>query len=407
MRFSFYTAKRYFFAKKSHNAINIISAISVAVITIVSAALIILLSVFNGLEGLIVSLYNSFDPDIKITIKEGKIFDPRQIPEDSIKKIAGVKHYCYAVEENALLKYQDKQYIATVKGVTNDFFQMSGVDSMLVEGDLTLEENNTPFAIAGYGIAYFLSLRVRDFIHPINIYSPKAGYEISLDLEGSLIKKLIYLSGIFSIQPEYDDKYILVPLSFARNLFNTKNEVSAIEIGLLPNVNVKKVQQKIKEIVGEKYEVKNRYQLHEVLYKIMKSEKLAVFLIITFILIIAIFNVIGSLTMLIIDKKKDINTLRALGATNPLIRRIFLFEGLLISVIGVILGLIIGTFICFLQDKFHLVKLHGSGSFIIDAYPVVLQPMDFIYVFLTVFLIGFLASYLPVRRISKRYLYQQ
>ena len=405
MNLSLHIAKRYLFSKKSHNVINIISAISVLGVAISTMALIVVLSAFNGLEDLVISLFNSFDPDIKITIKEGKTFDALTFPGEAIKKIYGVAKYTDVLEESALIKYRDRQYIATLKGVSDDFAEMSGLDTMIVDGDMLLEDNGQPYAVIGQGIAYSLSLRVNDFVNPISIYVPKRGKQIGLNPENAFNMRKILASGIFSIQQDFDTEYMLVPLSFARELLSYKTEISAVELGLSHDADRDKVQRNIQSLLnetGSDYKVQNRYQQHEFLYKIMKSEKWAVFLILSFILVIATFNSIASITMLIFDKKKDIAVLWSMGADRRLIKNIFLNQGLLISLSGNISGLLLGTLICWLQQTYKVIKFRGS--FVTDFIPVKMELQDFVYVFITVFLIGLIAAWFPVRRIVNRYL---
>lgn len=403
MNFSFYIAKRYLFAKKSRNVINIISAISVVGVSIGTMALIVILSVFNGFDNLVQSLFNSFDPDIKITLKEGKTFSSAAERIQNLKKLKGVLYMSEIIEENALLKYDDRQYIVTVKGVSDEFINMSGIDSMIIDGEFILKENKNNYAVIGQGVALSLSVGL-NFITPINIYVPKRTQKVSLNPEQAFSRKYIYPSGIFAIQQDFDSRYIIVPIDFARDLLDYSNEVSAIELKLDPVFNKNKIQEEIKKHLGTGYEVKNRFEQQELLYKIMKSEKWAIFLILTFILIIASFNVIGSLTMLIIEKKKDIDTLRSLGTNLSVLRKIFLFEGWMISILGAILGLMTGTIICWIQQHFGLIKIQGSDSFVIDTYPVNIELPDFIYVFLTVLFIGYLAAWYPVRYITRKFL---
>lgn len=394
-------AKRYLLSKKSHNAINIISWISVFGIMVVSAALIVVLSVFNGFENLVISLYNSFDPDIKITAYEGKTIPYDSFSKEDILKIEGVAHYVESIEENALLKYKDKQYIATVKGVDNEFLAMTGLDSMVVEGECNLENDGFDQAIIGQGVSYFLSVNLDDFMAPLNIYVPKRGKKIALDPSKAFKQQSIFMSGVFSIQQEFDVKYVLVPKDFAKELLDYNDEISSIEIGVTDDEALQSVKGKLKDLLGDGFVIKDRFEQHELLYKILKSEKWAVYLILTFILIIAIFNVIGSLTMLILDKKDDIAILRSMGAETNLIRRIFMTEGIIITATGALAGMLLGFLVCMAQIQFGLVKLQGGGSFVIENYPVQMQFMDFIYVFLTVFGIGLLAAFIPVRQIVK------
>lgn len=403
MRFSFYIAKRYLISKKSRNVINIISAISVVGVATGTIALIVILSVFNGLDSLITSLFNSFDPDLKITLQEGKTFTTDNEVFEELKNLNEVAYYSEVIEENALLEYDKKITLATVKGVSEQFAEMSGVDSMMYEGEFYLKRDDNSFAVIGHGIAYYLSVGL-NFVESIKIYVIKRSDKKILSAEKAINKKNIYPVGIFSIQQELDTKYILVPIDFARDLLNYENEVSAIELKLKDDVNIKDAQEKISTILGSDYAVKDRYRQHEMLYKIMQSEKWAIFLILTFILIIASFNIIGSLTMLIIDKKKDISILQSLGADMAVIRRIFLYEGWLICVVGAVSGLILGALICWAQQEFGLVKLSGSGSFVVDTYPVKMKFTDFVYVLITVVFIGFTVSWYPVRYITKKYM---
>jgi len=401
LNFPFYIARRYLVSKKSHNIINIISGISVLGVTIGTMALIIVLSVFNGFESVVVSLFNAFDPDLKITPAQGKTFRLSDLPADSIKKLPGVIHFTEVIEENALLRYHDRQCIATIKGVGSGYQNYSPLDSMLIEGNFVLEQDSNMFAVPGVGIADVLSLDLVDPGNVISVYVPARNASLSGLPDESFNTGLIQPSGIFSISAEFDIKYMLVPLSFARNLFEYPDEISSVEIMLSPGSNVKLVQKKVKAYCGADYKVQNRFEQQEVLYKIMKSEKWAVFLILSFILLIATFNVIGSLTMLILDKRRDITVLRSMGADDTSIRKIFLSEGMLISLIGAIAGIALGALICWLQQHYGIVKLQGgSGAFIIDAYPVKMKFTDFIWVFITVFLIGFAATWYPVCKIA-------
>ena len=401
--FPFYIARRYLFSKKSTNVINIISGISVFGVTISTLSLVVILSVFNGLDGLIKSLFSSFDPDIKITLNEGKTFNTDTKQFNQIKKLEGIAVYSEVIEENALLRYGDKEFVATVKGVDGSFSLMTGIDSMMIDGGFTLKKKDKMFAVVGYGIASALSLGL-NFIEPIIIYVPKMTGKTNINIQNATNRKIIYPSGIFSIQQEIDSKYIIVPIEFARSLFEYSSKITSFEISLKPDVNAKAVQARISSILGDKFNVRNRFQQQEIMYKTIKSEKLIGFLILLFIILIASFNIIGSLTMLIIDKKKDIETLLSMGADFPTIRKIFLIEGWLISVTGAILGLILGIAFCLLQQKFGLIALQGNGSFIVDSYPVEIYYSDLFFIFFSVISIGFLAAWYPVRYITQRYL---
>jgi len=380
--------------------------ISIIGVTVGVASLIVVLSVFNGFDGVIKSMYNAFDPDIKITPATGKVFVLSDTVKNQILSHPAVLDVAESFEENALLKYDEQQYIATIKGVSENYKKVSGVDTMMVAGEYILEKDNQQFAIVGQGVAYYLSLGL-NYINPIVIYVPRRDANISTNPARAFNRNYIFPSGVFGIQQEFDKKYIIVPLDFARELFDYTNQVSALEIKLMPGVKTDYVQQDLQKILGNRLVIKNRYQQHEAFYKIMQSEKFFIFIILTFILIIASFNIIGSLTMLIIDKKDDIATFRSLGASLKTIRKIFLTEGWLITIVGAVFGLILGGAICWLQIKFELVKLQGSASFIIDAYPVAISWTDFVAVFVTIGLIGFLAAWYPVRYITKRYVIQE
>jgi lipoprotein-releasing system permease protein len=395
----FFIAKRYLISKKSHNAINIISGISVAGICIGTMALIIVLSAFNGLSDLVQSLYNSFDADIEITLKQGKTFTPDPTEFQSIKKIEGVAYYTEVMEGNALLKLNDKQCIATIKGVSTDFERMTNFDSLVSDGEFNLEKNNI---VIGKGISYILQNGPNDVFTPISVYAPKRGTVSTFDAEGGLNELKAYPAGAFSINDDFDYKYVIMNIQKARELFDYTTEVSSIELGFKEGADKEKIEQQIHTLLGNKYEIKNRQQQNALLYKTLKSEKLWTFIILLFILIIATFNVIGSLTMLIIEKKKDITILHNMGADIQLIRRIFLMEGLLITIIGAALGLILGTFVCWLQIKFSLIRF--TEGYVVDAYPIKLELTDFVMITGAVLLIGFFAAWYPVRVFTKRHL---
>lgn len=403
MRASLYIAKRYLIAKKSHNVINIISGISVIGVMVGTMALIVVLSVFNGFQSLISTLFSAFDPDLKITVAEGKVFDPTSDVFTQIKNMPGVIRYAEVLEENALLHYDDKEYIATIKGVSDSFGTMTGIRDMMVEGEFLLNAGNRPYAVIGQGVAYYLSVGL-NFVYPIVIYVPKRTASVGSNPAEAFNQQYIYPSGIFSVEKETDIKYVLVPIHFARSLLEYEKEVSSLELKLDPGTDEKYMQKHIQNMLGKTYVVKNKYQQKEFFYKVMQSEKWAIFFILTFILIVASFNIIGSLTMLIIDKKKDMYILRSMGAGEDFIRRVFLFEGWMISVAGAIMGLILGIFICWLQQTFELLKLSGQSAFIVNAYPVDLRLSDVIHVFFTVLFIGFVAAWYPVRYITKKHL---
>jgi lipoprotein-releasing system permease protein len=404
VNFPFYIARRYLLAKKSQNAINIISAISVIGVTVGTLALVLVLSVFNGFDSVVKSLFNTFDPDVRVTAVEGKTFIPAPETMETLRNLPGVKAVSEVLEENVLLLYGDKQHIATIKGVDDQFTEVSGIDSMVYDGTMKLKDENRPYAVVGQGVAYSLSIGL-SFINPLFVYTIDRKSVLNMaQPEEAIRRDFIYPSGIFAIEKDFDSKYVIVPIEFARNLLSYDNEVTSLEIKLDQKYPPGKVQEGISSILGAGFQVRNREQQNELFYKVMRSEKWAIFLILTFILIIASFNIIGSLSMLIIDKKKDIATLRNMGANNRLIERIFLAEGWLISITGSILGISLGTLISWIQQHFGLIKLSGSGSFVIDSYPVRIIGTDIVLIWITVLLIGLIAAIYPVRQISRKYL---
>jgi len=403
VKLSIYIAKRYLFAKKSRNAINVISAVSVAGVMVGTMALIIILSVFNGLETLVTSIFNTFDPDLKITPAEGKTFIPDTAKLKLLCAVEGVSCYSLTLEENALLKYGEKQFIATIKGVDSNYSRVTDIDSSMWDGEFTLlSANREPRAVPGVGIAQYLGINI-NFINPLFIYVPRPSAGSGIDPEDAFTRRYVFPSGIFQIEQQYDSKYVYLPLDFARELIEKENAVSSVEVKFSANADGKKVKQETLRIFNTGYIIQNRFEQQEIFYKVMRSERLAIFLILTLILIIASFNIIGSLTMLIIEKERDVEILKSLGANNDLIRKIFIFEGWLISIIGAFTGLILGFIVCWLQQTYGLLKLN-SDSLIIDSYPVVMKLKDFIVVPATVLLIGYCAAWYPVRYLTKKYL---
>lgn len=402
MNFPVFIARRYLFSKKSNNVINIISRVATIGVAVGTMALIIVLSVFNGFEQLVISLFNSFNPDLQVTLAEGKTIDYNDIPVEEIKKIDGVIHFTEIVEENALIRYKNRQDIVTIKGVGSEYEAMSGLDSMIIDGNFELEYKQKPNAVIGAGIAYTLGLNIRDFANPLSIYVPKRGKQVSVDPTKAFNTNIIMPSGVFSVQQEFDVKYVIVPIAFARQLLDYTNEITSFEIGVKSGANVDRIQTQLEKLLGDKFIVKNRFQQQEMLYKIMKSEKWAIFLILSFILVIATFNVIGSLSMLIIEKKKDISIIWSMGANLKTIKRIFLIEGIFVTLLGAFVGVFLGSIICWLQQTFGLVKLQASGSFVVSAYPVRIELFDIAMVVLVVIAIGLATSWYPVRQISKR-----
>lgn len=403
MNLPLFIALRYLFSKKKQNIINIISAISVTGIIVGTMALVIVLSVFNGFNSLIESLFSNFDPDLKITASRGKMFDPSDEQFADIRNLPGVIHYAEVIEEVALLKYNNQQYVATIKGVPPNYARYTNIDTLIIDGAFMLEDENMDYAVVGQGVAFNLGLGL-SFVDPIRLFVPKKGAQTSVNPARALNFDYIFPAGVFSVLEEIDSRYMIVPFGFAARLFETEQQITAVELGIDSNINAGRLQNQIQKILGDGFEVKNKYQQHDLIYKTMQSEKWAAYLILAFILVIASFNMLGSLSMLIIDKKEDLFILRGMGADSKLIRRIFLYEGWLITFIGAVIGSLLGVFISWLQIRFGLVTLPGAGSFIISAYPVKIIFSDILLIAGIVLAIGFIASWYPVRFISQKYL---
>jgi lipoprotein-releasing system permease protein len=401
LNFPFYIAKRYLISKKSQNVINIISWISVSGIAVGTMALIIVLSAFNGLETLVENLYASFDPDLKITLVEGKTFAVKDFPKDKILEIEEVQFYNSALEEVALIKYQDKQTVATIKGVEGSFYTMSGIDTMMIEGKVNHTSDTKNSIIMGWGIADQLSLFISQSVYQVSIIVPKRGIKKGISPGSEFNRKMANATGIYSVNPDFDSKYVVADLSFVQKLLKHKGKLSSVELNLKEGADWEKVKQKVQQVVGDRYKVQTRFEMNELIFKTNKTEKWITFLILSFILVIASFNIIGSLTMLIIDKQKDVWILKTMGANNKVIRRIFFVEGMLINFLGAFIGMFLGGVICWAQTTFGLLQLESS---VIDFYPVELNLLDFVNVSIIVIIIGLIASWYPVRILTKKYL---
>ena len=364
-----------------------------------TVALIVILSVFNGFEDVVISLYNSFDSDIRIVSGSEKYFDADSILFQKIRHIEGVRNVSGVIEENALVKSKQNQTICILKAIDGNYIKNTGIDSMILFGEAKLQEEGEYFAILGSGVAGKLGLNLFDNSLPMQVYFPRKGNpnKFLLAPEKAFNIMNITPAGVFSIQQDFDSKYILIPLEFMRVLVSEKEKVTALEISVQAGADVNKVLKKVKALMGNDFLVKDRFQQHTWLYKIMRSEKFMVFLILSLILVIAAFNLVGSLLMLSLEKKKDMMILKSMGAGPATIRNIIFYEGMLLSVTAAIAGLILGALICFLQMKFEFIKLNSSGTFILDAYPVSMRLMDFIWVFGIVLLIGFFSSWFLAR----------
>ena len=400
-------ARRYFAAKRSHHLINIISKISVAGVCVGTMGLIIVLSVFNGFGNLVLSMYDSFDPDIVITPAKGKFFIPEDAQIEKIKALSFVSVTTYTLEENVLLRYNERQFIATMKGVSESYFKSSDLQSKIIDGSPILRHADLNFMIPGAGIAYSLGLKLNDPVSRINVYLPKKGIDPSsalLNPDDAFSQRTIAASAVFSVQQDFDNKFAIVPIDFIREMMGEEKKISSVEIKLKKGVDQQEAAQQIQQVTGTNFKVKDRYQQHDFLYKILKSEKAGVYLILCFILLIATFNVFGSLTMLIIDKKKDILSLINMGASVSFIKKVFFIEGLLISVFGAGIGMLLGGGVCYLQQRFEIIKLGDAENFVTNSYPVAMQLNDFLLVTTIVLTIGGIAAFITSRLIVKRQL---
>lgn len=404
MNLPFHIAKRYLFSKKSHNAINIISIISVCGITVATLAMVCALSIFNGFTGLVADSFSLIDPDLQITPSNGKVFDPSDSIFEQIRNLPEISVITESIEENALGSYGERQEPLLIKGVSDSFSKTADIDRLMMDGRFSLRNGDVDFCVAGVGVAMNLGLRA-DNITPLELFSPKRDVKVNLaNPSNAFIKVYTYPAGIFSLrQAKYDEQMVIISLDLARKLFRYETEVSTLDIKLFDPKSVNSVEKKIESILGDKYTVKNRFEQQVDSFRMVNIEKWVTFLILSFILVIAVFNIVGSLSMLILDKTEDINILRNMGADNKLITRIFLIEGWLISVSGAIVGLLSGISLCLLQIHFGILKLGQTpGAFIIDAYPVKILASDIFFILLTVCSVGFLVVLYPVNNLRKK-----
>jgi lipoprotein-releasing system permease protein len=390
---AFYIAKRYLFAKKSTNAINIISAISAVGVFVGSAALIIILTVFNGFEEVVLKMFNTITPQILIMPAEGKTFNPNTAYFNNLKVDKNIFSYTEVLSENALVRYNNKQVPALIKGVSVGFLKNNSLDSVVIDGHFVLQNDNGPNAVIGSALQAYLGVVPSDAFETLQIYSPKKGIKASsINPMDDFTIMSIPPAGVFEVQQDFDN-LVFVPLTFARELLGEAVKVSAIEINVNKGVDVDELKNDIELKLGNSFVVKNRIQQNQALYNVLGSEKWMVYIILTFILIIAIFNIIGSLTMLVIEKLKDISILSSLGAGKKLIKRIFLIEGMMITLTGCIFGLLTGLIFCLLQQHFGWVKMGDTNLFgLSNAYPIALKWEDFLLVFITVSVFSLVAS---------------
>ncbi len=408
MNFPFYIARRYLFSQKSTHVNNIISGISVVGVAVATMALVVTLSVFNGFHDLVATFFTAFDPQLKVVPVEGKTAPADDPILTKIRQLPEVDIVTECVEDNAMAMYRDKQAMVVIKGVEDNFSELTHIKEILYgDGDFTLQAASLQYGVPGIRLAGTLGLGAH-WDGYLKIYAPKR--EGQLDMtnpsDGFEEDSLLSPGTVFSVrQGKYDKNYMLTSIGFARSIFAQQGMVSSLEIRVKAGSDLDAVKEKMRTIAGTKYKVEDRYEQQADTFRIMKVEKFIAYIFLTFILMVACFNIIGSLSMLMIDKKEDVATLRNLGASDKQIVRVFLFEGRMISVIGAMLGIAVGLLLCWLQQTFGLVALgETTGSFVVNAYPVSVHPTDIVLVFVTVIAMGFVSVWYPVRYFAKRLL---
>lgn len=408
MNFPFFIARRYLFSKKSTHAINIISTISAVGVAVATMALVVTLSVFNGFHDLVASFFTSFDPQIKVMPAKGKTAPADDPILTRIKALPQIEVATETVEDMALATYDGRQAMVNIKGVEDNFDSLTHIKDILMgDGDFELHAADLNYGIPGIGLAETLGTGY-SYQESLKIYAPKREGQLDMaNAEEAFVEDELYSPGvIFCVkQSKYDRNYILTSIAFARNLFGQRGMLSSLELRLKPNADFEATMKELRQMAGTKYEVKDRYEQQDDTFKIMKIEKLMAYVFLTFILVVACFNIIGSISMLIIDKRNDVVTLRNLGANDKQIIRIFLFEGRMISTIGAVMGIVIGLLLCWLQQTYGIVGLgRSSGSFVVNSYPVSVHPDDIVIIFITVLVVGYASVWYPVRYFAKRLL---
>jgi len=396
MNLPFLFAKRYLFSKKSVNAINIISSISVIGVMVSSAALIILLSSFNGMEELILSMYSKFAPELKIEPQKGKLFETNKPIFQELRNDPNVVHYTEVLEEKVLLQYGNRQYISTIKGVEPQSLNTSIGDSILVDGTYQLVRDSTKLAILGASVQANLGVSIQNTPDLIQVYSPRKGVKNSANPAEEFNIRSITPTGVLRYQQDFDN-FVITPISFAKEVLGEYDRVSSIEFYLKEGTPVREFERDLQKKLGVNYLVKNREEQNPTLYKNVRVERWVVFFILTLISVIAIFNIVGSLTMLVLDKQKDMTVLKSLGGNNNLIQRIFFYEGLMIAIIGCILGLLLGAVFNYIQSTYGIIRVEDGTNAILDSYPMVNRWSDYLLVFITVTSISGLVSYFSAK----------
>ena len=409
MNFSFYITRRYLFSKKSTNVINIISGISVVGVAVATMALVVTLSVFNGFSDLVATLFTAFDPQLELTPTEGKTAPADDPVLTRIRQLPEVAVATECVEDLALVTYRDRQAMVTIKGVDDNFDKLTHIREILYgDGQFELHAADLHYGIPGIRLAEQLGMGYY-YDEPLQVFVPRREGQVDItDPEDGFEHDELYSPGVlFSVmQAKYDKNYVLTSIGFARRIFDQQGMLSSLALRLKPGSNFETVKSEIKRLAGDRYHVRDRYEQQDETFRIMKIEKLIAYIFLTFILMVACFNIIGSLSMLIIDKKDDVVTLRNLGASDRQIVRIFLFEGRMISAIGAVIGILIGLGLCWAQQQFGLVGLgSSSGNFVVNAYPVSVHPEDIVLIFVTVLIVGFLSVWYPVHYFSKKFVF--
>lgn len=404
MNLPFFIAKRYLLAKKSHNLINIITWISIIGISVGAFALIVVLSAFNGLENVVSSMSNRLTPDLQVAPVKGKTITLSAFPLERVKGVDGVDVVVPTITEDALFRANDKQHIGQVKGVGREYQDVERLDDVVMgDGGLLLSDGSYDFAVPGVGLAWRLGINSYNPYAMMRIYVPKRGNASQMSLENSFNSDVLTVQSVFSTDQEVDENRVMVPLEWLSELLEYEDKVSNMELFLKSTADINKVKKEVKAILGEDFTVKDQKEQQETMYKVMRSEKWAVYIILTFILILATFNVVGSLSMLMIDKRKDTQILRAMGADRRLIQKIFMNEGMLIAVAGGIIGLLLGIVVVLLQQKFGFVKFGTGGNYVVDAYPVQLKIKDVLLIFATILMVGGTSAFLTVRHAMRHH----
>ena len=403
MNLPLYIAKRYLFSKKSHNAINIISAISVCGVALATLALVCTLSVFNGFHDLISSFFTHFDPDLKVEIIKGKTFIPDSTTLARIQDLPDVEVVSTTLEDHAMARYQEQQAMVTIKGVDDNFQALTHIEEVLYGNpEFKLYDAVADYGIMGIQLMYLLGTGIQPY-SPIEVYAPRKGGRVNMtNPMSNFQRKPLYSPGtVFNINDSrYASSYIITSLDYARSLFEYTSEVSAIEIRLTPGANIARAKRAIQEIMGSDFTVHDHYEQQAATFKVVKIEKFVTYLFLCFILMVACFNIISSVSMLILDKQDNASTLRSLGATDTFVSRIFIYEGNLIALIGALVGLVLGVVLCLLQQHFGLIGLGGDGQFVVDAYPVRVKLLDILLVFASVIVVSALSVWLPIRLLN-------